>query len=93
MHFRADLRVLIYLTELEKADFKVSASHLRQHDKSNVVKSVIASSSRQRNPVALRTAAEMCREFGAASTDTWIVLLQQLVTLQQVCALSTSSMF
>ena len=78
------MRVLIYLTELEEANFNVPASHLRQSDKSSVAQSLIASSARQRNPVALRAAAEMCREFGSASTDMWIVLLQQLVSLKQV---------
>ena len=80
----ADLRVLIYMTELEEANFKVPSSVLRQHDKTSVARSVIASSARQRNPVALRVAAEMCREFGSVPTDVWIVLLQQLVSLQEV---------
>lgn len=82
--FRSDLRILIYLTELEAADFKIPVSHLRQSDKSAVARSVIASSERRHNPLALRAAAEMCREFGSVLPDTWIVLLQQLVTLQQV---------
>ncbi|CAK8676048.1 unnamed protein product [Clavelina lepadiformis] len=84
---KADLRILIYLTELESANFKIPASQLKQSDKSSVARSVIAFSARKHNPAGLRAAAEMCREFGSVQRDTWVALLQQLVALQQVAYL------
>uniref|UniRef100_H2XWV3 Uncharacterized protein n=1 Tax=Ciona intestinalis TaxID=7719 RepID=H2XWV3_CIOIN len=83
-HLRDELQLFVYLSKLDAANFKISISHLREADKLSVVHSILSSATHRHNPDTLKVAAEMCQEFGPAPQDTWAVILQQLVALQEV---------
>lgn len=82
--FRDQLRILVYLTELEKVGFSISGAKLQSEDKAEVAKSILTSPDLRQRPGAVRVAAELCREYGIWCPNIWQLILQQMVTLRQV---------
>ncbi|XP_039267159.2 kinetochore-associated protein 1-like [Styela clava] len=84
---REKLRLLFYLTEFDAIGFSIPGAEFQKRKKDEVARSIFASPRFQHNPRAIRVAAELCREYNTWCPNTWQLLLQQLVTLRQVCYL------